>query len=194
MSEILFLKDVPIKRVSSLTYIVAQALNDPIRIAILEILSHKQMAAEEIAKALGNSGHNKAITTIRHHIEVLKKSGLVETAKIVEVRGTVIKYYAATTRAFSFEAPAEIEKNHARLVDDISVKIARLFKTVLEDKKLAFVFDNKVQCKMCKNNHFKEYIALEIINAAIAKAMAGKEFAEMVSYEKKEPQSKSIKN
>jgi DNA-binding transcriptional ArsR family regulator len=192
MPEPLFLKEVHIRRVSSLSYANTQALNDPIRIAILEILSHKQMSAEEITKMLANLGHNKAITTVRHHLDTLKKSGLIETAKIVEVRGTVIKYYGPTMRIFDYELPTDFENNHTKLVDEITLKINKILKAILEDKKLASIFDNKTQCKLCKNNHFKEYVALEIINAAIAKAMKENDFVEMISWEKKEPH-KSLK-
>ena len=66
---------------------ISDALNDPVRIKILEILSHKQMTTEEIAKILRRSGHKKATTTIRHHLDILKSAGLIEVSKMVEARG-----------------------------------------------------------------------------------------------------------
>src|SRR5919198_2598800 len=126
MAETLFQKDVSIKRVTTLGYSAAQALNDPVRIKILEILSHKQMPAEEIAKALGSSGYNKATTTVRHHLDTLKSAGLVQATKMVEVRGAVMKYYSPTLRAFSYDAP-DLEK-YAKLVDDTSTKLLKILK------------------------------------------------------------------
>jgi DNA-binding transcriptional ArsR family regulator len=179
MAETLFQKDVRIKRVTTLGYPATQALNDPIRIRILEILSHKQMSAEEIVKALGSSGYKKATTTIRHHLDTLKSAGLIEATKMVEVRGAVMKYYAPTLRAFSYDAP-DLEK-HAKLIDDTGTRILRVLKGVLEDKKFAAAFAGKGACSQCKGDHYREYAALEILNTALARTMDRKEYAEMVA-------------
>ncbi|HKZ61950.1 MAG TPA: winged helix-turn-helix domain-containing protein [Nitrososphaera sp.] len=179
MAGTLFQKDVRIKRVTTLGHIAAQALNDPVRIKILEILSHKQMSAEEITKALGSSGYKKATTTIRHHLDTLKVAGLIEATRMVEVRGAVMKYYAPTLRAFSYDAP-DLEK-HTKIVDDTGTKMLKVLKGVLEDKKFVTSFAGKDSCNQCKVDHYREYAALEILNAAIAKAMDRKEYAEIVA-------------
>lgn len=175
----MFQKDVRIKRVTTLGYPATRALNDPIRIRILEILSHKQMSAEEIVRALGSSGYKKATTTIRHHLDTLKSAGLIEATKMVEVRGAVMKYYAPTLRAFSYDAP-DLEK-HAKLIDDTGTRILRVLKGVLEDKKFAAAFAGKDACSQCKGDHYREYAALEILNTALARTMDRKEYAEMVA-------------
>jgi DNA-binding transcriptional ArsR family regulator len=179
MPEILFQKEVAIKRVTTLGYSAAQALNDPVRIKILEILSHKQMPAEEIVKALGSAGFKKATTTIRHHLDTLKGAGLIEAVKMVEVRGAVMKYYAPTLRAFSYDAP-DLDK-HAKLIDDTGTKLIKVLKGVLDDKKFAAAFNGKDTCSQCKGDHYREYAALEILNAALARAMQRKEYAEVVA-------------
>lgn len=179
MAETLFQKDVRIKRVTTLGYPAAQALNDPVRIKILEILSHKQMSADEIVKALGSSGYKKATTTIRHHLDTLKSAGLIEATRMVEVRGAVMKYYSPTLRAFSYDAP-DLGK-HAKLVDDTGTRLLKVLKGVLEDKKFVAAFAGKDACGQCKGDHYREYAALEILNAALAKAMERKEYAEMVA-------------
>jgi DNA-binding transcriptional ArsR family regulator len=179
MGETLFQKDVRIKRVTTLGYSAAQALNDPVRIRILEILSHKQMSAEEIAITLGSSGYKKATTTIRHHLDTLKAAGLIQATKMVEVRGAVMKYYSPTIRAFSYDVP-DLEK-HAKLIDDTGTKLLRVLKGVLEDKKFAAVFAGKDTCNQCKSDHYKEFASLEILNAALAKAMERKEYADIIT-------------
>ena len=179
MAGTLFQKEVRIKRVTTLGYSAAQALNDPVRIKILEILSHNQMSADEVAKALGSSGYKKATTTIRHHLDTLKNAGLIEATKMVEMRGAVMKYYAPTLRAFSYDAP-DLDK-HAKLVDDTGTKLLKVVKGVLEDKKFVAAFNGKDTCSQCKGDHYKEYVALEVLNAALAKAMERKEYAEIVA-------------
>jgi DNA-binding transcriptional ArsR family regulator len=179
MAETLFQKEVKIKRVTTLGYSAAQALNDPVRIKILEILSHKQMSADEVAKALGSSGYKKATTTVRHHLDTLKNAGLIEATKMVEVRGAVMKYYAPTLRAFSYDAP-DLEK-HTKLVEDAGTKLLKVLKSVLEDKKFVAAFACKDACAQCKGDHYREYAALEILNVALARTMDRKEYAEMIA-------------
>lgn len=192
MPETLFQKDTRVRRVTTVGFTAAQALNDPVRIKILEILCHRSMSAEEIVKALGSSGHKKATTTIRHHLETLRSTGLIQATKMVEVRGAVMKYYSPTLRAFSYESPADLEVNHSKLIDDISSKMLKMLRSILEDKKFASAFDSNNACNLCKNDHYREFVALEILNAAIAKAMERKEYAEML-VQGKEPPTKSFK-
>lgn len=189
MSKVLLQKDVRVKRVTTMGHSAAQALNDPVRIRILEILSHKQMSAEEIVKVLESSGFKKATTTVRHHLDALKTAGLVEATKMVEIRGAVMKYYGPTLRAFSYDTPADLDR-HAKLVDDTSSRLLKVLKGVMEDKKFASAFEGKNgSCGMCKNDHFKEYLALEILNAALAKAMEKKEYIDMVAKEQAKKQA-----
>jgi len=190
MAETLFQKEVKIKRVTTLGYPTAQALNDPVRIKILEILSHKQMSADEITKALDSSGYKKATTTIRHHLDTLKGAGLIEATRMVEVRGAVMKYYAPTLRAFSYTTP-DLEK-HTKLVDDIGTKLLKVLKSIIEDKKFTASFAGKDACNQCKGDHYKEYAALDILNAALAKAMERKEYREMAD-EKEQPKKQTIR-
>lgn len=187
----MFQKDVRIRRVTTLNHIATQALNDPIRIKILEILSHKQMSAEEIAKALGSFGYKKAITTVRHHLETLRNARLVETTKMVEVRGAVMKYYAPTLRAFSYEGVSgDLEAKHTKLIEDTSVKLLKVLRNVIGNKKFLAELDSKNVCALCRHDHFKEYLALEILNLALARVLQRKEYSEMLLTANKELQGK----
>lgn len=166
MAGSIFQKEIKIRRVTTLNHIAAQGLSDPIRLRILEILSGKPMSAEEIAKALGSSGHKKATTTVRHHLDTLKEAGLMEAARMVEVRGAVMKYYSATLKVYTCEAPADMDSKAAKLVDDVSTKLAKILKGVQEDKRFS-TLDKDGKCK--------EFLALEIVNAALARAIERKE-------------------
>jgi DNA-binding transcriptional ArsR family regulator len=179
MAGVLFEKDARISRVTTLSARSAQALNDPLRIRILEILSHKQMTTEEIAKVLRRSGHKKATTTIRHHLETLKNAGLIEVTKIVEVRGAIMKYYFATVRTFSYAPPSLDE--HSKLVEDTSLKLLKVLRSVIQDKKFATSFMGKGPCSLCKTNHYKEYVALEILNAALSRTLAEPDYKDMLT-------------
>jgi DNA-binding transcriptional ArsR family regulator len=175
MPDALFQKDVKVRRVTTLNHVAAQGLSDPARIKILELLSHKPMNAEEIAKALGSAGIKKATTTVRHHLDTLKEAGLIEPARIVEVRGAVMKYYSATLKVFDCQAPADLDIRALRLIDDTSNKLAKVLKSVHDDKRF-LALDKDGKCR--------DFLALEIINAALAKAMERPESKEQAGQKK----------
>jgi DNA-binding transcriptional ArsR family regulator len=180
----LFENQVRLKGVTTLGYQSAHALNDPIRIKILEILSHKQMTTEEIYKILRRAGHKKATTTIRHHLDTLKSAGLIEVTKMVEVRGAVRKYYMPTLRAFSYTVP-NLEKQ-CKLIGETSSKLAKVLKSICEDEKFVTEINGKGTCNLCKGDHYKEYVAFEILNIALAKTIQSEEYAIMIG-RKKQP-------
>ena len=174
----LFENEVRVKGVTTLGYQSAHALNDPVRIKILEILSHKQMTAEEISKILRRAGHKKATTTIRHHLDTLKGAGLIQVTKMVEVRGAVRKYYMPTLRAFSYNVP-NLEKQ-SKLIEDTSSRLLKVLKSIFEDEKFVTEINGKDTCNLCKGDHYKEYVALEVLNNALAKILQSKEYAIMI--------------
>ncbi|HVX02369.1 MAG TPA: helix-turn-helix domain-containing protein [Nitrososphaera sp.] len=176
MTDALFQKDVKIKRVTTLNHLAAQGLSDPARMKILELLSHRPMNAEEIARALGNEGFQKATTTIRHHLDTLKRAGLIEVVRMVEARGAVTKYYSATLRVFDCQAPADLDSKASRLIDDTSGKLAKVLKSLQGDKRFL---------SLGKDGRCEEFLALEIISAAIAKAIEKQESKEEVARQKK---------
>ncbi len=163
MSETLVQKEVRVKRITTLSYLAAQGLADPARLRILEILANKPMTAEEITKALANSGVKKAITTIRHHLDTLKRAGLVETARVVEVRGAVMKYYSATIKAYSCNTPVDLDSRAAKTISDASIKITKILRGIYGDKRFVALAEKESKCK--------EFLAVEIMNAALARAM-----------------------
>lgn len=171
MSGTLFQKEVKVRRITTIGHVAAQGLADPSRVRILEALAQKPMTADEIARALGSSGQKKATTTVRHHLEILKQAGLVEATKMVEVRGAVMKYYAPTIRVYSCDAQAaaaDLDARAAKLVDDASAKLAKVIAGIQNDKRFAALASSE-------NGRCREFLALEIMNAALAKSMsAGK--------------------
>ncbi|KAF6242167.1 transcriptional regulator, partial [Nitrosopumilus sp. b1] len=80
-------KQLKVNRIVTTSTDQARAIEDPSRAKIIENLYHKSMSAEQIANQLKKSGYKKALTTIRHHLEILKEAGLIEIVKIEETRG-----------------------------------------------------------------------------------------------------------
>jgi len=177
MAGTLFQNEVRVRGVTTLGYQSAQALNDPVRIKILEILSHRQMTTEEIYRMLRRSGLRKATTTIRHHLDSLKNAGLIEVSKIEEARGAIKKYYMPTLRAYSYNLP-KLE-THSKLIEDTSLRLSKVLRYVIEDENFIVQVMGKDTCKICKGEHYREYVAFEILNRALARTLQHKEYQAM---------------
>ena len=84
--SILMEREITIDRIMLANYDVFKALDDPIRGKIVQLLHKKQLNVEQITRRLKKFGYKKAVTTIRHHVEILKDSGLIEIVKMEEAR------------------------------------------------------------------------------------------------------------
>ncbi|NWK02005.1 winged helix-turn-helix transcriptional regulator, partial [Marine Group I thaumarchaeote] len=76
--SILMEKEISIDRIIAANYEQFRALEDPIRGKIVQMLYKKKLNVEQINRRLKKLGYKKAVTTIRHHVEILKNSSLVE--------------------------------------------------------------------------------------------------------------------
>ena len=65
-------KEITTNRIILTNYEIFRALDDPIRGKIVQLLHKKQLNVEQICRRLKKFGYKKAVTTIRHHIEILK--------------------------------------------------------------------------------------------------------------------------
>ena len=74
---ILMEKEISIDRTIAVNNDVSRALARPTRGKIVELLNKKQLNVEQIRRRLKKLGYKKSVTTIRHHIEILKDSGLI---------------------------------------------------------------------------------------------------------------------
>ena len=83
-------KPISVNRTLATSHEHARAIEDPARAKILQFLYRKHLNAEQITKQLKKSGYKKALTTTRHHIEILKDAELIEVVKIEEKRGAMI--------------------------------------------------------------------------------------------------------
>ena len=101
-------KQIKVNRIVTKSTEHARAIEDPSRAKIMEILYHQAFSADQITSALKKAGYKKALTTVRHHLEILKSSGLIEIVKIEESRGAIKKYYGTSTKLLDFQAPENL--------------------------------------------------------------------------------------
>ena len=131
--SILMEREITIDRIMLANYDVFKALNDPIRGKIVQLLYKKKLNVEQINRRLKKLGFKKAVTTIRHHVEILKNSGLVEIVKIEESRGAVTKYYGSSTKLLDFTLPPDFDKNYSKIIAKTSLKLGKVVNSILKN-------------------------------------------------------------
>ncbi len=192
MAQALLTREGKITNIVTMSVERCRALEDPARAAILHILAHRQMSTEGLARELGRHGHAKAVTTVRHHIEILKDCGLVEVVRLREVRGAVEKYYAPTVRFLGFEDSFLVE-GYNSLIGETSQKLLKIMLSMAQRHRRKMTESAGSSCKYCSMHHSREYVLFEIMNRAIADAAQSREFLEiqklLSSEPKQEPKS-----
>ncbi|MCV0429996.1 winged helix-turn-helix domain-containing protein [Nitrosopumilus sp.] len=151
-------KQIKVNRIVTTSIEHARAIEDPARAKIVEILYRQAMSADQIATALKKTGYKKALTTVRHHLEILKESGLIEIAKIEESRGAITKYYSTTTKLLDFQTPEDFESTYSKIIDNTSTKIEKILKGLTPKT-------SKTKGK--KSAEYSQYLVMEIMNRAM---------------------------
>jgi DNA-binding transcriptional ArsR family regulator len=189
-------KEIEINNIIALIPSIARGLADDTRITILDLLYHRTLSTDEIELALKAGGIIKSSTTIRHHLEILKKAGLIEISRMKEVRGAVMKYYRANTKLLPYIPPDDIKDKNSKLIEASAIKLTGIFKGILKDKKFQIFLNSKQpykkSCRYCNHNHYKEFLALQIIYLGIAKMFRSKDFISYLQFQ--EGQQKANEN
>ena len=86
-------KPISVNRILATSINHAKAIEDPARAKIVQMLYNRNLNAEQITLQLKKQGHKKALTTIRHHLDILKESIAVEItaskSPIIEVKAAI---------------------------------------------------------------------------------------------------------
>ena len=162
---ILMEKEIGTDMIITANYEMFRALDDPIRGKIVELLNKKQLNVEQITRRLKKFGYKKAVTTIRHHIEILKDSGLIEIIKIEESRGAITKYYGSSTKLLDFSLPPDFDENYSKVISKTSLKLEKIIGPILKN----FSKTRKIQ-----QINYNKYIVMEIMNRSITNLLEKK--------------------
>ena len=158
-------KEITTDRIILTNYDIFRALDDPIRGKIVQLLHKKQLNVEQISRRLKKFGYKKAVTTIRHHIEILKNSGLIEISKIEEARGGITKYYGSSTKLFDFILPVDFDKKYSKLISKTSLKLGKIVGPISKN----FSKTRKIQ-----QINYNNFIIMEIVNRAMTDLLVKK--------------------
>jgi len=162
---ILMEKEISINRMITTNNDVSSALARPTRGKIVELLNKKQLNVEQIRRRLKKLGYKKSVTTIRHHIEILKDSGLIEITKIEESRGAITKYYGSSIKLLDFSLPSDFDENYSKIISKTSLKLAKVIGSISKN----FSKTRKIQ-----QINYNNFIIMEIINRAMTNLLEKK--------------------
>jgi len=157
-------KPVRVNRIVTSSGLQAKAIEDSTRSRILKILYNKQLNAEQILNELKKTGYKKALTTIRHHLDVLKISGLIQVVKIQESRGGITKFYGTSIKLLEFTIPDDFDSKYSNLIKTTSGKIEKIVNTISQKT-------NSKNKKSIDNENYNQYILLEIVNRALTEVL-----------------------
>lgn len=165
----LFTTDVSIENVITTDPQKAKALEHDVRAKILDMLADGEMTIEEIHEELEQRGEEKAETTVRHHVNVLKDTGMVEISRLEDAGGGTRKYYRSNTRVFSYDFPADAEETLAGAAEMTRTELGAFIDRLLAEHgdELESVADDMKPCAYCSTQHYEEYIIRELLNRAL---------------------------
>ncbi|MCE9653329.1 MAG: winged helix-turn-helix domain-containing protein [Nitrosarchaeum sp.] len=158
-------KQVRVNRILTTSVKHARAIEDPARSKIIEILYHRALSADQIANELKKTGYKKALTTVRHHLDILKESGLIEIAKIEESRGAITKFYSTSTKLLGFAAPDDFDSKYSKIINSTSVKIEKILRSITPKT------TKSKKIKGSDSEDYSQYLVMEIVNRAMTNIM-----------------------
>ncbi len=155
-------KQIKVNRTVTTSVGQARAIDDPARAKIVEILYHHALSADQISNALKKTGYKKALTTVRHHLEILKESGLIEIARIEESRGAITKFYSTSTKLLDFQTPDDFDSTYSKVITNTSTKIEKILKGLSP---------KTGKSKGKKSEDYSQYLVMEIMNRAMTNVL-----------------------
>ena len=161
--------DVPIREVVTTDPEKAKALENDVRAKILDMLADEEMTIEGIHEELQCRGEDKAETTVRHHVNVLKDAGMVEIARLEEAGGGTRKYYKSNTRVFSYDIPEDSDEALSAAQDHTTEELRPLLESLYEahGDEIEAVAEEMKPCEYCVTQHYEEFIVRELLNRAL---------------------------
>jgi DNA-binding transcriptional ArsR family regulator len=161
--------DVPIREVVTTTPEQANALENDVRARILDMLATAEMTIADIHAELERRGEEKAETTVRHHVKVLREAGMVEIARLEEAGGGTLKHYKSNTRVFSYEFPETARETLGPAQETTSEELQALVETLYAEYsgEIESVANRMKPCEYCETQFFEEFIVRKLLDNAL---------------------------
>ena len=151
---------------------VSDAIDEPMRAMILDILSEEALTAAEVHQQLDDRGIDRTENTVRHHINELRDAGLVDVVRFEEGRGGTTKYYGANTIVLSYSLPGSADGTVEEMIDAIQPQLTDALNTLddeYEDEIKDIVADMQ-PCEHCRTQKYETYVLLTTLRRAFVAA------------------------
>jgi DNA-binding transcriptional ArsR family regulator len=154
---------------------VSDAVDEPMRAMILDILADEDLRASEVHERLADRGIDRTENTVRHHINELRDAGLVDVVRFEEGRGGTTKYYGANTIVLSYSLPDAAEPPLEEMTDAVQPQIEDALETLRADfdEAIAEIVDAMSPCEHCQTQKYETYVLLSVLRRAFVQAQHG---------------------
>jgi DNA-binding transcriptional ArsR family regulator len=151
---------------------VSDAIDEPMRAMILDILSEEALTAGDVHENLQDRGIDRTENTVRHHINELRDAGLVDVVRFEEGRGGTTKYYGANTIVLSYSLPDSADPAVADMIDAIEPQVADALATLTDefDDEIEGIVTDMQPCEHCRNQKYETYVLLTVLRKAFVRA------------------------
>ena len=155
---------------------IAKGLSDPHRLKILDLLYHRNLSTRNLFDLLKKAKYDIAMTTLRHHISILKKNGLISIQRKEEVKGILVKYYKSNVKMLVYENYPFVTfaRDNKEIINSLYPKFYKVIKKIITNEKdliSVILSDVKSRCKICRTYHYAEFLLFMVLNMVIAKVL-----------------------
>jgi DNA-binding transcriptional ArsR family regulator len=151
---------------------VSDAIDEPMRAMILDILADETLTATDVHERLDDRGIDRTENTVRHHINELRDAGLVDVVRFEEGRGGTTKYYGANTIVLSYSLPDGVDAAVEEMVNAVQPQIEDAL-TTLTDNYADVIEEITVDmqpCEHCRTQKYETYVLLTVLRHAFVRA------------------------
>ncbi|WP_136687989.1 ArsR/SmtB family transcription factor [Halorhabdus amylolytica] len=150
---------------------VSDAIDEPMRAMILDILAEEALTAGDVHERLEERGIDRTENTVRHHINELRDAGLVDVVRFEEGRGGTTKYYEANTIVLSYSLPESTDPAVEEMIDAIEPKMSEALATLTEefDAEIDEIVADMQPCEHCRDQKYETYVLLTVLRRAFVR-------------------------
>ncbi|MXR20916.1 winged helix-turn-helix domain-containing protein [Halobacterium bonnevillei] len=151
---------------------VSDAIDEPMRAMILDILDEEALTAAEVHERLADRGFDRTENTIRHHINELRDAGLVDVVRFEEGRGGTTKYYHANTIVLSYSLPDSAAPAVEAMTEAVQPAVRDALETLTTEygDEIDDVVADMQPCEHCRTQKYETYVLLTVLRRAFVRA------------------------
>lgn len=151
---------------------VSDAIDEPMRAMILDILAEEAQPAKEVHENLVKRGIDRTENTVRHHINELRDAGLVDVVRFEEGRGGTTKYYGANTVVLSYSLPQSTDTAIADMIGAVQPQIETALANLSDEygDTIVDVTQEMQPCEHCRTQKYETYVLLTALRRAFVRA------------------------